>query len=198
MKTLKNLFLDELADIYDAEKRIVKALPKLAKAASSTDLKAAFLAHLKQTEGHVKRLEKVFQSFDQKAKGQTCEATVGLLLEGDEIVAEFRGSPALNAALIATAQKVEHYEIASYGCLHEWAGLLGNKGAARLLEQTLEEEKESDELLTKLARATSNEVALGGGDGTSMTTTRTKRTGGLARNSRTPVARPKQSLVGTR
>src|ERR1017187_10017241 len=164
MKTLKNLFLDELADMYDAEQRIVKALPKMAKAATCDDLKVAIQAHLKETEGHVTKLEQVFASFDQKAKGKTCEATVGLLKEGDEIAAEFKGSPAINAALISAAQKVEHYEMASYGCLHEWAGLLGNEEAAGLLKIILGEEKAANEKLTKLARASSNEEALGESD----------------------------------
>jgi ferritin-like metal-binding protein YciE len=164
MKILKDLFLDELADMYDAERRIVKALPKMAKAATCPDLKAAIQSHLKETEGHVTKLEEVFQSFDQKAKGKTCEATVGLLEEGDEIAAEFKGSPAINAALISAAQKVEHYEMASYGCLHEWAGLLGNEEAAGLLLEILGEEKAANETLTKLARASSNEEALGESD----------------------------------
>lgn len=160
MKTLKDLFLDELADMYDAEQRIIKALPKMAKAATCDDLKGAIQSHLKETEGHVKKLEQVFRAFDEKAKGKTCEATKGLLEEGDEIAAEFKGSPAINAALIAAAQKVEHYEIASYGCLHEWAGLLGNEKAAGLLEAILDEEKAANEKLTSLARASSNEEAL--------------------------------------
>jgi ferritin-like metal-binding protein YciE len=164
MKTLKDLFLDELADIYDAERRIVKALPKMAKAATCPDLKAAIQSHLKETEGHVKKLEQVFQSFDVKAKGKTCEATVGLLAEGDEIAAEFKGSRAINAALISAAQKVEHHEMASYGCLHEWAGLLGNTEAAGLLEEILDEEKAANEKLTELARVSSNEEALGESD----------------------------------
>lgn len=169
-KTLKDLFLDELADMYDAEKRIVKALPKMAKVATCTELKGALEKHLKETQGHVSKLELVFQAFDQKAKGKTCEATVGLLEEGDEIAAEFKGSPAINAALIAVAQKVEHYEMASYGCLHEWAGLLGNKKAAGLLQQILDEEKAANEGLTELARASSNREALGGADETAMPT----------------------------
>jgi ferritin-like metal-binding protein YciE len=160
-KTLKDLFLDELADMYDAERRIAKALPKLAKAATSPDLKAAFESHLEETEGHVQKLEAVFHAFDEKAKGKTCEATVGLLKEGDEIAAEFKGSPALNAALIAAAQKVEHYEMASYGCLHEWAGLLGNQEAAGLLKQILEEEKGANESLNELAHDSLNQEALG-------------------------------------
>ncbi len=161
MKTLKHLFLNELADMYDAERRIVKALPKMAKAATCDELKAAIQSHLKETEGHVTKLERVFQCFDVKAKGQTCEATVGLLAEGDEIAAEFKGSPAINAALVAAAQKVEHYEMASYGCLHEWAGLLGNPEAAGLLEEILDEEKATNESLTELARAGKNQEALG-------------------------------------
>lgn len=164
MKTLKDLFKDELADMYDAERRIVKALPKMAKAATCPDLKKAIQSHLKETEGHVKKLEQVFQSFGEKARGKTCEATVGLLEEGAEIAADFKGSPAINAALISAAQKVEHYEMASYGCLHEWAGLLGNSKAAALLEQILEEERAANESLTELARASSNEEALGDSD----------------------------------
>lgn len=161
MKTLKDLFLSELADIYDAECRIVKALPKMAKAATSPELKEAIEAHLAETEGHVKTVEAVFECFDLKAKGEKCEATVGLLEEGDEIAADFKGSPAINAALICAAQKVEHYEIASYGCLQEWARLLGNDEAADLLGGILDEEKHANESLTELARASSNEEAVG-------------------------------------
>jgi ferritin-like metal-binding protein YciE len=161
MKTLKDLFLDELADMYDAEHRIIKALPKMARAATCDDLKAAIQSHLKETEGQVKKLEQVFQSFGKKARGKKCEATVGLLEEADEIAAEFKGSPAINAALISAAQKVEHYEMASYGCLHEWAGLLGNEKAAGLLQDILDEEMAANEKLTELARAGNNEEALG-------------------------------------
>lgn len=161
MKTLRDLFLDELADMYDAEHRIVKALPKMAKAVTCPDLKAAIQFHLKQSEGHVKKLEQVFQAFHEEPYDKTCEATKGLLDEGEEIAADFKGSPAINAALIAAVQKVEHYEIASYGCLREWAGLLGNNKAARLLEKILDEEKAANEKLTTLARASSNEEALG-------------------------------------
>lgn len=161
MKTLKDLFMDELADIYDAERRLVKALPKMAKAATSEDLKGAILSHLEETKGHVTKVEAVFECFGEKAKGKTCEATKGLIEEGDEIAADFKGSPAINAALISAAQKVEHYEVASYGCLHEWAGLLGNPDAASLLDEILEEEKAANESLTTLARASSNDEALG-------------------------------------
>ena len=161
MNTLRTLFLDELADIYDAEQRMVRALPKMAKAATCSDLKEAILSHLKETEGHVTKLERVFKAFGEKAKGKKCEATVGLLEEADEIAADFKGLPAINAALIGAAQKVEHYEIASYGCLHEWAGMLGNREAAGILQGILEEEKEADESLTVLAREKSNKEALG-------------------------------------
>jgi len=184
MKTLKDLFMDELADMYDAERRIVKALPKMAKAATSHDLKKAIQSHLKETEGHVKKLEQVFQSFDERAKGKTCEATVGLLEEGDEIAADFKGSPAINAGLISAAQKVEHYEMASYGCLHEWAGLLGNQEAAGLLQEILEEEKAANEVLTDLARASSNEEALGASDERELEDATTKRPNNLRRSVR--------------
>lgn len=161
MKTLQTLFLDELADMYDAERRILKALPKMAKAAESSDLRKAFQTHSKETKGHVTKLEQVFQCFNQKSRGKACKATIGLLEEGDEITVTFKNSPAINAALISAAQKVEHYEVASYGCLHEWAGLLGNEKAAGLLNDILVEEKATDQLLTELARATSNREALG-------------------------------------
>jgi ferritin-like metal-binding protein YciE len=176
MKTLKDLFLDELADIYDAEKRIVKALPKLARAATCNQLRGTFEAHLKETEGHVKQLEQVFACFDQKARGKKCEATVGLLQEGEDIAEEYADSPALNAALIGAAQKVEHYEIASYGCLHEWAELLDNEKAARLLQGILDEETAANEALNERAHATSNTEALGKPDeaGTSLNKSRAK------------------------
>ena len=160
MKTLKDLFLGELADMYDAEHRIIKALPKMAKAATCTHLRDAFLSHLKETEGQVKKLEQVFQSFDEKAKGKTCEATVGLLKEGDEIASDFKGSAAINAALISAGQKVEHYEMASYGCLQAWAKLLENDKAAGLLQEILDQEKGANESLNDLALNRSNEEAL--------------------------------------
>lgn len=161
-KTLKNLFLGELQDMYDAEHRIVRALPKLVKAATCTRLQAALQKHLKETEGQITKLDQVFKSIGEKAKAKKCEATVGLLKEGDEIAAEFKGSPAINAALISAGQKVEHYEIASYGCLHEWAGLLGHEKAAGLLEEILNQEKAANETLTKLARSGNNEEARDG------------------------------------
>ena len=193
MKTLKDLFLNELADMYDAERRIVKALPKMAKAATCEELKGAIQSHLKESEGHVKKLEQVFQSFGMKARGQTCEATVGLLEEGDEIAAEFKGSPAINAALISAAQKVEHYEMASYGCLHEWAGLLGNTEAAVLLQEILEEEKAANESLTDLARASSNQEALSESEEEAWEKAVEKKTGNLRRNVRPLGTGPKRA-----
>ncbi len=151
MATLKNLFLDELADMYDAEHRIIKALPKLAKAATCTQLRKAFLAHLDETKGHAAKLVKVFKLFGEKPKAKKCAATVGLLEEGDEIASDNKGEPTINAALISAGQKVEHYEIASYGCLHAWAKLLENEDAADLLEEILEQEKAADKTLGDLA-----------------------------------------------
>ena len=184
MKTLKDLFLNQLADMYDAERRIVKALPKMAEAATCDKLTKAFEFHLKETEGHVTKLEQVFQLFDVKAKGQTCKATVGLLDEGDELATDFKGSPTINAALISAAQKVEHHEMAAYGCLHEWAGLLGNKEAAGLLQEILDQEKAANESLTALAEASSNEEALSGCDGNGAEEAEDKGSGSPRRSMR--------------
>jgi ferritin-like metal-binding protein YciE len=164
MKTLKDLFMDELMDMYDAEHRITKALPKLAKAATCEKLKAAFLGHLEETKGQIAKLEQVFAAFGEKPKAKKCKATVGLLEEGDEIAGDNKGEPTINAALISAGQKVEHYEIASYGCLHEWAGLLGNAKAAGLIEDILAEEKAANEKLGALAKESANEEALCAGD----------------------------------
>jgi len=161
MKMLKDLFLTELAEMYHSERGIVKALPKLAKAAKCTHLQAAFLSHLKESEGHVTKLEGVFESFDIKPYAKTCLATIGLLEEGDQIAAEFKGSPAINAALISAAQKVEHYEMASYGCLHAWAELLDNDVAAGLLKEILDQERAANAALKDLALTRSNNEALG-------------------------------------
>jgi ferritin-like metal-binding protein YciE len=142
---------------------MVKALAKLADAATCNHLKEAFLSHLKETEGHAPKLQKVFESFDEKAQGTKCEAAMGLLEECEEIAVEFDGSPALDAALICVAQKVEHYETASYGCLHEWAIVLGNAKAAAILEDILEEERAVNDTLTELAETRNNKEALGHG-----------------------------------
>jgi ferritin-like metal-binding protein YciE len=152
MSTLRETFLSELTDIYDAEKQLIKALPKMAKAAENDELREGFEQHLQETETHVQRLDEVFQAFEEKARGKKCKAMKGLLEEGKELIEE----QAADAALIAAAQKVEHYEMASYGSLKAWAELLGEQGAADLLEQTLEEEKATDEKLTALAETTIN------------------------------------------
>jgi len=160
MKTLNELFFDSLADMYDAENRIVEALPKMAEAATSDSLREAFESHLAETEGHIKKVEQVFKAFNEKPRRKTCEATKGLLKEGDELAEEFEGSPALDAALISAAQKVEHYEMASCGCLATWAGLLGNEDAQAILEEILGEEEAADDTLTEIAESESNEEAI--------------------------------------
>ncbi len=161
MRTLQHLFLDELADRYDAEKRLVIAMPKMIKAATCTHLQKLLQSHLKETERHVKTLAKVFKSFGEKPRLNKCEATIGLLKEGDEVVSDNKGWPVLNAAIISVAQKLEHYEIATYGCLRGWARLLGNKEAAGLLQEILVEEKAANHALSELARSRSNLEALG-------------------------------------
>jgi ferritin-like metal-binding protein YciE len=149
--SLQELFHETLKDIYFAEKKILGALPKMAKAAHSKDLKAAFEKHEAETEEHVARLEKVFEELDEAARGKTCDAILGIIEEGQEVMKEFKGEPALDAGLLAAAQAVEHYEIARYGTLKTWAEELGLEQAVKLLDQTLAEEKKTDETLTKLA-----------------------------------------------
>src|SRR6188768_3755639 len=158
-KELKDLFLDTLKDIYFAEKKILSALPKMAKAAQSPDLKAAFEKHETETEEHVARLEKVFEEIDETARGKTCDAIIGIIEEGQEVMKEFKGAPALDAGLLAAAQAVEHYEIARYGTLKTWASELGMNQSQRLLDMTLSEEKKTDESLSKLAESGVNQHA---------------------------------------
>jgi ferritin-like metal-binding protein YciE len=148
---LRGLYLDELRDLYSAENQLVKALPKMAKAATSADLKAGFEKHLAQTQEHVSRLETVFQSLGESPKGKTCKGMKGLIEEGEQLIEEDPGDEELDAGLIAAAQRVEHYEIAGYGCVRTYADLLGEEDAVSLLEETLNEEKETDETLTELA-----------------------------------------------
>lgn len=148
---LKDLYIDELRDLYDAENRLVKALPKLAKAATSEDLRAGFEAHLEQTRGHVERLQEIFQGLGEKPTGKKCAGMMGLVKEGEEIMDEDFEGEVMDAALISAAQRVEHYEIAAYGCVAAWAELLGENEAQGLLEKTLEEEKETDQKLTELS-----------------------------------------------
>jgi len=158
-KTLVDLFHDTLKDIYYAERKILKSLPKMKRAAQSEDLKKAFEKHHEQTEGQIERLQQVFEILGKTARGKTCEAIEGILTEGEEIMEEFKGSPALDAGLISSAQAVEHYEITRYGTLKRWATELGMKDAAKLLDQTLQEESTTDEDLTKLAEGAINEHA---------------------------------------
>jgi ferritin-like metal-binding protein YciE len=158
-KALSDLFHDTLKDIFFAEKKILATLPKMAKAAQSPDLKRAFEKHRGETEGHVTRLEKVFASIDRKPQAKTCDAIVGITEEGAEIMKEYKGSPALDAGLLAAAQAVEHYEMSRYGTLRTWAQQLGLHDAVRLLEQTLEEEKKTDAALTKIAESVVNQRA---------------------------------------
>jgi ferritin-like metal-binding protein YciE len=158
---LHELFLDELADILNAEQQLTKALPKMAEAAESDELRAAFESHLEETQQHVARLEQVFKSLDEPVKSKTCKAMKGLLEEGDELMEELEDSSALDAGLIAAAQKVEHYEIASYGTVCAWAEQMGHTDALELLQETLAEEKAADEKLTEIALSTANEEAEG-------------------------------------
>lgn len=149
---LRELYIDELKDLYSAETRLVKALPKLAKAASSEELSQGFEEHLEQTKGHVERLEKIFESLDESPKGKKCAGMEGLIKEGSEVMEEDYEGAVMDAGLIGAAQRVEHYEIAGYGTASEFATLLGEEEHASLLNQTLEEEKETDEKLTELAK----------------------------------------------
>jgi ferritin-like metal-binding protein YciE len=150
-KNLQDLFHENLKDIYFAEKKILSALPKMAKAAQSEKLKAAFEKHETETEEHVNRLEKVFEEIDESPRGKTCDAIMGVIEEGQEVMREFKGAPALDAGLLAAAQAVEHYEMARYGTLMTWAKELGLNQSAKLLQATLGEEKKTDETLTQLA-----------------------------------------------
>jgi ferritin-like metal-binding protein YciE len=155
-KDLNELFLDTLKDIYYAEKQILKALPKMAKAANSDELRAAFEKHHDETEGHVERLEQVFELLGKPARGKKCDAIEGIIEEGKEVMEEYADTPALDAGLLAAAQAVEHYEISRYGTLKAWAAKLGMKDAVKLLDQTLAEEKKTDDTLSKIAETAVN------------------------------------------
>ena len=158
-KKLDELFHDTLKDIYFAEKKILATLPKMEKAAQAPELKRAFAKHKTETEGHVARLEKVFAAIDKKPQGKTCNAINGIIDEGKEIISEYKGSPALDAGLLAAAQAVEHYEISRYGTLKAWAEELGLSGAVKLLDVTLNEEKKTDAALSKIAETAINQQA---------------------------------------
>ena len=160
-KQLDELFHDTLKDIYFTEKKILSVLPKMTKAAQNEDLQVAFEQHRVQTEGHLERLDQVFAMIDKKPQGKTCKAIVGITDEGAEIMDEYKGSPAIDAGLLASAQAVEHYEITRYGTLRTWAEELGLKDAAKLLQQTLAEEVSTDKALTELAETVVNQEAEG-------------------------------------
>jgi ferritin-like metal-binding protein YciE len=155
---LKELYIDELKDLYSAENQLVKTLPKMAKAASSDELRQGFEKHLEQTRGHVQRLEKIFQALGESPKGKTCKGMQGLIEEGSEATEEDYENSVMDAALIGAAQRVEHYEIAGYGTVRSMAETLGEDNHVSLLEETLEEEKETDEKLTELAEQIKNQA----------------------------------------
>jgi ferritin-like metal-binding protein YciE len=160
LDTLEKLYIEELRDLYNAENQLLKALPKMAKGASSPELKDAFEKHLEQTKGHVERLEELFEQRDESPKGKTCKAMKGLIEEGSEILKEEGEDSVIDAGMIVAAQKVEHYEIASYGSVRTFANLLGKDEEAKLLQATLDEESETNEILNQLAEGIVNEEAL--------------------------------------
>jgi len=158
-ETLRDLFIDQVKDIYDAEHRITKALPKMVQAADSEELVSAFEDHLKETEEHIRRLEEVFEAMDESPARKTCKAMVGLLEEGQDVIDDIESADVKDAALIAAAQKVEHYEMATYGCLRTWADLLDEDESVRLLQTTLDEEGSADQKLTEIAQSLNVEAA---------------------------------------
>ncbi|HEX5226619.1 MAG TPA: ferritin-like domain-containing protein [Bryobacteraceae bacterium] len=160
IESMEDLFLEQIEDLYDAEKRLVKALPKMAQASTSQTLRQAFESHLMETEGHVSRLEKVFRMIGKDPKSQTCDAMKGLVSEGEDVISDIDESSLRDAGIIAAANRVEHYEIAAYGSARTFAQTLGLGEAATLLEQTLQEEKKADQKLTQLAESMVNEEAL--------------------------------------
>ncbi|MBV9342207.1 MAG: ferritin-like domain-containing protein [Acidobacteria bacterium] len=186
INSLQDLYLEQLRDLYDAENQLIKALPKMAQAAASEELRTGIEEHLEQTKEHAERLEKIFERLEQKAKGEKCKGMEGLLKEGSDILQEDMPETTKDAAIIAAAQKVEHYEIASYGTARTYAELLGNNEAAELLEQTLEEEKETDQKLTGLAENINVEASEEGegqepGEGQRRTETAKPRAGSRKR-----------------
>ncbi|MCS0497837.1 YciE/YciF ferroxidase family protein [Ancylobacter mangrovi] len=159
-KALDTLFHETLKDIYFAERKILKALPKMARGCQAPELKAAFEKHRDETEGQIERLQQIFELIGKRPQGKTCAAIEGILEEGEEILEEFKGQPALDAGLAAAAQAVEHYEISRYGTLKRWAQVLGMKDAEKLLDATLQEESKTDAALSKLADKVANNKAL--------------------------------------
>ncbi len=163
--SLEKLYIDQLRDIYSAEKQLVRALPKMAKAASSPELRSALQDHLEKTRGHVERLEEIFHELGRSATGKTCKGMTGIIEEGQELLEEDIEPKVLDAGIIAAAQKVEHYEIATYGTLRTFAAVKGDEKAAQALQKTLEEEYEADKTLTQVAESSINDQAAAGGDG---------------------------------
>jgi ferritin-like metal-binding protein YciE len=163
LDSLQSLFLEELRDIYHSEKQLLVALPRMAKAAASPELEDAFTSHLKETKGHVERLERIFTEMGQAARGKRCKGMEGLVEEGKEFMQEEGEAPVIDAALIGAAQRVEHYEIAAYGCLRTYAQLLGHENAAKLLAQTLSEEEAADKKLTAIGERSVNAEAAAAG-----------------------------------
>ena len=159
LDSLHSLFVEELRDMYNGETQLLQALPRMAKAAGSSDLRQAFTMHLKETEGHVQRLERIFKDLGEHPKGKRCKGMEGLVEEGKDIMEKKGEAPVIDAALIAGAQRVEHYEIAAYGCLRTYARLLGNDNAAKLLDQTLAEEEAADKKLTEIGESSVNNQA---------------------------------------
>jgi ferritin-like metal-binding protein YciE len=189
MHTLKELFVDKLKDVYDAEQRITKALPKVIKAANDEDLSRTLEEHLQQTEGHIERLDRVFDAIGESPGRKPCHGMMGILEEGDELLEKDAPDPVMDAGLIAAAQSVEHYEITAYGCLKTWATQLGMKDEANLLDETLEEEKEADEKLSRIASTVNpraNEIASMEGEeqGEPVPVRRRSTGGGSSRSSR--------------
>ena len=160
IETMQDLFLEQIEDLYDSEKRLIKALPKMVEASTSGQLRRAFEEHLEQTKEHAQRLERIFDSLHKKAKGQTCEAMKGLIEEGEDVADAIEASPLRDAGLIAAANRVEHYEIAGYGSAETFARMLGHDQAAELLQKTLQEEKDADKKLTGIAESMVNEQAM--------------------------------------
>ncbi len=160
LESLQDLFVEQLRDLYSAENQLVKALPKMAKASDSEELKAAFQSHLEETKGHVERLSQIFEKLGAKAGGKTCQAMKGLVEEGSEMIEEDAEPPVMDAGLIAAAQRVEHYEMAAYGCVRNYAKLLGETEAQQLLQKTLDEEAAADKKLSKLADGGINKRAI--------------------------------------
>jgi len=156
--TLKDVYVDELRDLYNAEQQLIKALPKMAKAATSEDLRQGFEEHLEQTKGHARRLEQIFEALGESVKGKKCKGMEGIVTDGAEVIAEDYEGAAMDAAIISAAQRVEHYEIAGYGSVHAYATILGETEAANLLERTLNEEKETDQKLTDLSENINEEA----------------------------------------